>query len=150
MNPKSNWAEVRSPVKDLDTRFETIDLTSEVRQSGKLVSEVGVMIGIWVLPDGPASMAQCVSRPTSRSLSSISPLLFFPLRLQKHCPVGAATQDPVLRAKFTGQPEPMINFLYYVAEDRKPHTAMLGIGTLNKMLDGPISSKWTKLYVTKQ
>jgi glutamate synthase domain-containing protein 2 len=32
------------------------------------------------------------------------------------CPVGVATQDPVLRKRFTGQPEHVINFLFFVAE----------------------------------
>src|SRR6187397_2116156 len=33
------------------------------------------------------------------------------------CPVGVATQDPVLRAKFTGQPEHVINYFFFVAEE---------------------------------
>lgn len=33
------------------------------------------------------------------------------------CPVGIATQDPVLRAKFTGKPEHVINFFFMLAED---------------------------------
>lgn len=33
------------------------------------------------------------------------------------CPVGIATQDPVLRAKFTGQPEHVVNFFFMLAED---------------------------------
>jgi glutamate synthase (NADPH/NADH) large chain len=31
------------------------------------------------------------------------------------CPVGIATQDPVLRAKFKGQPEHVVNFFFFVA-----------------------------------
>lgn len=33
------------------------------------------------------------------------------------CPVGIATQDPVLRAKFAGKPEDVINFFFLLAED---------------------------------
>lgn len=50
------------------------------------------------------------------------------------CPVGVATQDPVLRAKFTGQPEHVINFFYYVAEELRTYMAKLGFRTLNEMV----------------
>ena len=33
------------------------------------------------------------------------------------CPVGMATQDPVLRKRFTGQPEHVINFFFFIAEE---------------------------------
>lgn len=33
------------------------------------------------------------------------------------CPVGIATQDPILREKFTGKPEHVINFFFLLAED---------------------------------
>ena len=33
------------------------------------------------------------------------------------CPVGVATQDPVLRKRFTGQPEHVINYFFFVAEE---------------------------------
>jgi glutamate synthase (NADPH/NADH) len=39
------------------------------------------------------------------------------------CPVGVATQDPVLRAKFAGQPEHVVNFLWMVAEEMREHMA---------------------------
>ena len=40
------------------------------------------------------------------------------------CPVGVATQDPVLRARFTGQPEHVINYFFFVAEElRADHGA---------------------------
>jgi len=38
------------------------------------------------------------------------------------CPVGIATQDPVLRAKFTGKPEHVINFFFMLAEDVSCHS----------------------------
>lgn len=43
------------------------------------------------------------------------------------CPVGIATQDPVLRKKFTGQPEHVINYLFMLAEEVRQHMASLGV-----------------------
>ena len=43
------------------------------------------------------------------------------------CPVGVATQDPVLRARFTGQPEHVVNFLFMMAEEVREIMASLGI-----------------------
>ena len=42
------------------------------------------------------------------------------------CPVGIATQDPVLRARFTGQPEHVINYFFFVAEEVRELMAKLG------------------------
>jgi glutamate synthase (NADPH/NADH) large chain len=50
------------------------------------------------------------------------------------CPVGVATQDPELRAKFTGQPEHVINYLFMVAEDLREIMAALGLRTINEMV----------------
>ncbi|EJD05779.1 NADPH-dependent glutamate synthase [Fomitiporia mediterranea MF3/22] len=50
------------------------------------------------------------------------------------CPVGIATQDPNLRAKFAGQPEQVINFFYYLAEDLRGYMAKLGFRTINEMV----------------
>lgn len=43
------------------------------------------------------------------------------------CPVGIATQDPVLRKKFTGQPEHVINYMFMLAEEVRSHMASLGV-----------------------
>ncbi len=43
------------------------------------------------------------------------------------CPVGVATQDPVLRAKFSGKPEHVVNFFFFVAEEARQIMAQLGI-----------------------
>jgi glutamate synthase (NADPH/NADH) large chain len=43
------------------------------------------------------------------------------------CPVGVATQDPVLRRKFAGKPEHVVNFLFFVAEEARSIMAQLGI-----------------------
>lgn len=40
------------------------------------------------------------------------------------CPVGIATQDPVLRKKFTGKPEHVINFFFMLAEDVSNHSTI--------------------------
>jgi glutamate synthase (NADPH/NADH) large chain len=50
------------------------------------------------------------------------------------CPVGVATQDPVLRKRFKGQPEHVINFLFYVAEEVREMLAVLGFRTLNEAI----------------
>jgi glutamate synthase (NADPH/NADH) large chain len=50
------------------------------------------------------------------------------------CPVGVATQDPVLRARFTGTPEHVINYLFFVAEELRAIMAQLGFRTLGEMI----------------
>ncbi len=50
------------------------------------------------------------------------------------CPVGVATQDPVLRKRFTGQPEHVINFFFFVAEEVREIMAGLGYRTFNEMV----------------
>ena len=48
------------------------------------------------------------------------------------CPVGVATQDPVLRKRFTGQPEHVINYFFFVAEEVREIMAQLGFRTLQR------------------
>ena len=50
------------------------------------------------------------------------------------CPVGIATQDPELRKKFEGQPDHVVNFFYYLAEDIRSYMASLGFETMNEMV----------------
>jgi glutamate synthase (NADPH/NADH) large chain len=50
------------------------------------------------------------------------------------CPVGVATQDPVLRKRFTGQPEHVINYFFFVAEEVREIMASLGFRTFNEMI----------------
>jgi glutamate synthase (NADPH/NADH) large chain len=50
------------------------------------------------------------------------------------CPVGVATQDPVLRKRFKGQPEHVINFFFYVAEEVREIMAELGYCSFNEMV----------------
>ena len=54
--------------------------------------------------------------------------------MQNTCPVGIATQDPVLRKKFEGTPEHVINFFYYIANELRAIMAKLGIRTVNEMV----------------
>jgi len=49
------------------------------------------------------------------------------------CPVGVATQDPVLRKRFTGQPEHVINYFFFVAEELREIMAKLGFRTVSDM-----------------
>jgi glutamate synthase (NADPH/NADH) large chain len=50
------------------------------------------------------------------------------------CPVGIATQDPVLRAKFQGQPEHVINFFFFIAEQVRRIMARLGFRKFQEMV----------------
>ena len=50
------------------------------------------------------------------------------------CPVGVATQDPELRKRFTGQPEHLINYFFFVAEEVRQLMARLGFRTFNQMI----------------
>jgi glutamate synthase domain-containing protein 3 len=50
------------------------------------------------------------------------------------CPVGVATQDPDLRKKFTGKPEYLINFFFFVAEEVRELMAQMGFRTFTEMI----------------
>jgi glutamate synthase (NADPH/NADH) large chain len=50
------------------------------------------------------------------------------------CPVGVATQDPVLRKRFVGQPEHVINFFFFVAEEVREIMASLGYRSFDEMI----------------
>jgi glutamate synthase (NADPH/NADH) large chain len=50
------------------------------------------------------------------------------------CAVGIATQDPVLRARFTGTPEHVINFFFFIAEQMRQHMSKLGFRTVDEMV----------------
>ena len=50
------------------------------------------------------------------------------------CPVGIATQDPVLRQKFVGKPEHVVNYLFMVAEEARQIMAKLGFRKFNEMV----------------
>ncbi len=50
------------------------------------------------------------------------------------CPVGVATQDPVLRKRFVGQPEHVINFFFFVAEEVRELMAAFGYRKVDEMI----------------
>jgi glutamate synthase (NADPH/NADH) large chain len=50
------------------------------------------------------------------------------------CPVGVATQDPVLRKRFVGKPEHVINFFFFVAEEVRELMAAMGFRTFAEMV----------------
>ena len=50
------------------------------------------------------------------------------------CPVGVATQDPKLRAKFTGKPEHVVNFMRFIAQEVRELMAQLGFRTIEEMV----------------
>lgn len=60
------------------------------------------------------------------------------------CPVGVATQNPVLRERFTGKPEFVENFFMFIAEEVREYMAQLGFRTLNEAV-GQVKSLDTTL-----
>jgi glutamate synthase (ferredoxin) len=50
------------------------------------------------------------------------------------CPVGITTQDPELRKKFSGKPEYIINYFFFLAEEVREIMAQLGFRTMNGMI----------------
>ncbi|CAA9213299.1 MAG: Glutamate synthase [NADPH] large chain [uncultured Chloroflexi bacterium] len=66
------------------------------------------------------------------------------------CPVGITTQDPALRAKFAGEPEHVIRYFTYIAEDLRAIMAQLGVRTIDELvgrtdlLDATEALRWGK------
>ena len=50
------------------------------------------------------------------------------------CPVGVATQDPVLRRRFSGQPEHVVNYFFFVAEELRELMAQIGIRKFDELI----------------
>ena len=50
------------------------------------------------------------------------------------CPVGVATQDPVLRARFQGRPEHIVNYFFFVAEEARRIMAALGVRRFDELI----------------
>jgi glutamate synthase (NADPH/NADH) large chain len=50
------------------------------------------------------------------------------------CPVGVATQDPLLRKKFSGKPEHVVNYFFFVAEEARQIMAQLGVRSFNELI----------------
>ena len=51
-----------------------------------------------------------------------------------NCPVGVATQDPKLRAKFSGDPSHLVNFMRFIAQEVREFMAQLGFRNVNEMV----------------
>ncbi|MEZ5043483.1 MAG: glutamate synthase large subunit [Saprospiraceae bacterium] len=62
------------------------------------------------------------------------------------CPVGIATQDQALRTRFTGDPDHVINFFRFLAEDLREIMAELGFRTINEMV-GKVEMLKTKQHI---
>ncbi len=62
------------------------------------------------------------------------------------CPVGVATQNPELRARFSGKPEFVVNFMEFIAEEVREHMARLGFRTIAEMV-GHVEALDTKAAV---
>ena len=52
------------------------------------------------------------------------------------CPVGIATQDPVLRKRFNGKPEHVVNFFFFIAEEVRQLMAQLGVRKFDELIGG--------------
>src|SRR6202044_3000217 len=50
------------------------------------------------------------------------------------CPVGVATQNPELRARFSGKPEYVVTFFEFIAEEVRQYLAMLGFSCLEEII----------------
>ncbi|MGC4366709.1 glutamate synthase-related protein [Hydrogenophaga sp. R2] len=50
------------------------------------------------------------------------------------CPVGVATQDPALRKKFTGKPEHVVNYFFFIAEEVRQIMAQLGVRKFDELI----------------
>src|SRR5205814_6424479 len=50
------------------------------------------------------------------------------------CPVGVATQNPKLREKFSGNPDHVVNFMRFIAQELREIMAKLGFRSLNEMI----------------
>ena len=70
------------------------------------------------------------------------------------CPVGIATQDPELRKKFTGKPEHVVRYFFFVAEECRRIMAELGFRTMNEMIGradmlefAPLEEHWKAKFL---
>jgi glutamate synthase domain-containing protein 2 len=54
------------------------------------------------------------------------------------CPVGVATQNPELRRNFTGDPQHVINFMRFVAQEMREMMSLIGVRTVDELIGAPI------------
>lgn len=62
------------------------------------------------------------------------------------CPVGVATQDPELRKKFSGKPEYVINFMFFIAEEVREIMSWIGFRSMNEMIGNTNKIIPTRVY----
>src|SRR5690348_12971754 len=79
------------------------------------------------------STGSCVATPTGQVFRWHLRIMMRKCHLNT-CPVGVATQDPVLRAKFKGQPEHVVNFFFFIAEEVREIMAQLGIRKFDDLI----------------
>src|SRR5579884_3421415 len=79
------------------------------------------------------SLGSCVAMPTGHVFRWQTRIMMRVCHLNT-CPVGIATQDPRLRAKFEGKPEHVVNFMLFVAEELREIMAELGFRTVDEMV----------------
>src|SRR5690348_12971753 len=79
------------------------------------------------------STGSCVATPTGQVFRWHLRIMMRKCHLNT-CPVGVATQDPVLRKRFTGQPEHVINYFFFVAEELREIMAAMGFRTVDEMI----------------
>jgi glutamate synthase domain-containing protein 2 len=56
------------------------------------------------------------------------------------CPVGIATQDPILRAKFAGESDHVVNYMFMIAEEMREIMASLGARTVDELVGALLGS----------
>src|SRR2546421_9434658 len=62
------------------------------------------------------------------------------------CPVGVATQDPKLRARFTGDPAHVVNFMHFIAEEVRELMAQLGYRSEERRVGKECRSRWSPYH----
>ncbi|RME90540.1 MAG: glutamate synthase large subunit [Candidatus Hydrogenedentota bacterium] len=103
----------------------------------------GLRDRVWVATDGKLSTGLDVAYAALLGADefgfSTAPLITLGCIMMRKChlntcPVGVATQDPVLRKKFMGSPEYVVNYMFFVAEELREIMAKLGYRTVNEMI----------------
>ena len=89
-------------------------------------------VSAWPCCPAPAPLFFHHPPPSLPPLPSLS--LSTPQCHTNTCPVGIATQDPELRAKFEGTPDHVVTYLFLVAEDLRSHMAAMGFRTVQDMV----------------
>jgi glutamate synthase (NADPH/NADH) large chain len=111
--------------------------TQQTLLLNNLRSRIAVQADGGCAPGATSPSARCSARTSSAFATA--PLIAAGCIMMRKChlntcPVGVATQDPVLRARFTGQPEHVINYFFFVAEELRGSWRKLGFRRLKEMV----------------